>query len=245
MKPYYEASGITIYHGDCREVLQELPSRSVQLVMTDPPFSIPVKYHDTDRDYPRSWGDLLVMEPFYVEVFREIHRVTKPSGQVYISCDSTSYPVFFKASYSLWDQSHLIVWYKPTGRRGHGWKHAHELILHLATKDVVYVNTFNQDVIGIMPVRTLDRQHPAEKPGELVGFLAELTSLIPATVWLDPFMGGGTTLVAAKARGVQAIGIEIEEWCCEIAVNRLQQEVLAFTDRPSMVDPEQLILGVA
>jgi site-specific DNA-methyltransferase (adenine-specific) len=223
--PYYNHTGITIYHGDCRDILPSL--EPVDLVLTDPPFSVPVKYHDADGDFPRSWGDLVVMEPFFLEVFKAIRRVTKQTGQVYVHCDANTYPVFFKVAYPIWTRSQMIVWYKPTGRRGNGWKHSHELVLHCATAATKYADTFNQDVIGIMPVRTLNRQHPAEKPGTLIQFLMEACPLQDPTI-LDPFMGSGTTLVAAKQLGRKAIGIEIEEKYCEVAVKRLAQEVLAL-----------------
>jgi site-specific DNA-methyltransferase (adenine-specific) len=226
MQPYYQDDFVTLYHGDCREILPSLPK--VDLVLTDPPFSVPVKYHDSEGNYPRRWGDLIVMEPFFVEVFRLIERMTKESGAVYVHCDANTYPVFYKASYSLWPRSHMIVWYKPTGRRGNGWKHAHELILHLAKSTTVYSGSFNQDVIGIMPVRTLDREHPAEKPGELLTFIKEAHPADSGTITLDPFMGSGTTLRAAKDLGRKAIGIEIEERYCEIAAKRMAQEPLLF-----------------
>lgn len=224
MKLYYERNGITIYHGDCREVLPTLPPSSVDLVLTDPPFSVPLRYQDSSDLYLRSWGDLAVMEPFFSEVFRELRRVAG-DGQVYIHCDGDTYPIFFKAAYSLWAQSHLIVWYKPTGRRGRGWLHSHELVLHLRTGGTEYAPGFRQDVIGVMPVRTLKREHPAEKPGDLLDFLAEG---VPARrgVVLDPFLGSGTSLKAAQRLGLRAIGIEIEERYCEIAAKRLAQDVL-------------------
>jgi len=225
-EPYYQDDACTIYHADCREILPQL--EPVDLVLADPPFSVPVKYHAIEGNYPRSWGDLIVMEPFFVEVFKAIYRVIKKSGQVYICCDHNTYPVFFKAAYPIWPKSHLIVWYKPTGRRGIGWKHSHELILHLSTKDTQYAESFNQDVVGIMPVRTLNREHPAEKPGQLIVFLADAMPKELSAVWLDPFMGSGTTLCAAKDLGRKAIGIEIEEKYCEIAAKRLRQEVLPF-----------------
>jgi hypothetical protein len=133
MKPYYDEDGIQIWNADCREVLPLLPK--VDLVLTDPPFSVPVKYHDSDGDYPRSWGDLVVMEPFFAQVFTQLRGIVKPEGQVYVCCDANTYPIFYKAGYSIWNRSHMIVWYKPTGRRGGGWKHAHELIIHFSTSD--------------------------------------------------------------------------------------------------------------
>lgn len=230
MKPYYDDGTCTIYHGDCREVLPLLRSSSVELVLTDPPFSIPVKYQDSEGEYPRSWGDLAVMEPFFVEVFRQIQRVCRDRAQVYVCCDGQSYPIFFKAGLSLWPQSHLLVWYKPTGRCGRGWQHAHELVLHLRSPETEYTESFRQDVVGIMPVRTLNREHPAEKPGDLWSFLLEGVPKQGYSTVLDPFMGSGTTLRAAKELGRKAIGIEIEERYCEVAAKRLGQEVLQLEE---------------
>jgi site-specific DNA-methyltransferase (adenine-specific) len=225
VKPYWTDGTVTLYHGDCREVLPLIKPGSVDLVMTDPPFSVPVKYQDADGIHPRSWGDLMVMEPFFQDVFAKLRHVIKDTGQTYICCDGDTYPVFYKATYSLWPQSHMIVWYKPTGRRGRGWLHSHEIVLHLRTTDTAYADGFRQDVIGIMPVRTLNRQHPAEKPGSLWSFLSEGMPK-PAYTVLDPFAGGGGLLEWAKVRGLQAIGIEIEERYCEIAARRLDQGVL-------------------
>lgn len=227
MRPYYERSGVTIYHGDCREVLPEL-GRVADLVVTDPPFSVPVKYQDSLGDYPRSWGDLVVMEPFFREAFQAIRGAARDAAQVYICCDAESYPVFFKAAYPIWPQSQMLVWYKPTGRRGRGWMHAYELVLHVRTPLTEYAAGFRQDVIGIMPVRTLNRQHPAEKPGDLWGFLAEGMPK-ESFALVDPFMGGGSSLRWAKDSGHRAIGIEIEESFCEIAAKRMEQEVLPLT----------------
>lgn len=225
MKPYYERDGITIYHGDCLEILPTLETGSADLALTDPPFSVPVKYQDANGSHPRSWGDLAVMEPFFRSVFVELRRVVRDDGQVYVHCDGDTYPIFYKVAYPIWPQSHMLVWYKPTGRRGRGWLHSHELVLHLRTPLTEYAEGFRQDVVGIMPVRTLNRQHPAEKPGSLLSFLAEACPK-PDPVYLDPFMGSGTTLRAARDLGRRAIGIEIEERYCEIAARRLEQMVL-------------------
>jgi len=225
---FHEEPGITLYCGDCREVLPLLDSNTVDLVLTDPPFSVPIKYEDAEGVHPRSWGDLVVMEPFFREVFAQLQRIAKATGQVYIHCDGDTYPVFYKAAYPYWPQSHMLVWYKPTGRRGRGWLHSHEIVLHLRTPATAYAEGFRQDVIGIMPVRTLNREHPAEKPGELLDFLADALPPRAAMTILDPFAGSATTLAVAKKRGVNAIGIEIEPRYCEIAVKRLRQEVLAL-----------------
>jgi site-specific DNA-methyltransferase (adenine-specific) len=225
--PYYERDGIAIYHGDCREVMDALPAQSFDLILTDPPFSVPVKYQDAEGVYPRSWGDLAVMEPFFAQVFKHLQRLVRRSGHVYVHCDGETYPLFFKIAYPLWPQSHLIVWFKPSGRRGRGWLHSHELVLHLRTPETLYREGFRQDVIGVMPVRTLDRKHPAEKPGGLLSFLAEAHPK-PSLAVLDPFMGSGATLVTARALGHRAIGIDSEERWCEVAAQSLAQDMLAL-----------------
>ena len=227
MTPYYQDSAVTIWHADCREVLPKITG--VGVVIADPPFSVPVKYHDTDGDFPRSWGDLIVMEPFFADVFRAVRGTLMSDAQVYICCDDDSYPVFFKCALPLWSRSHLLVWYKPTGRRGGAWKHSFELVMYLSTAATTSTLAFRQDVFGIMPTRTLNREHPAEKPGDLATFLLE-ASTTNALV-LDPFCGSGTTLRAAKDLGRKAIGIEIEERYCEIAAKRCSQEVFNFGAR--------------
>jgi site-specific DNA-methyltransferase (adenine-specific) len=226
MKPYYEDSAVQIFHGDCREIMPSIP-RCADVVMTDPPFNVPIKYEGTGGDWPRSWGDLAVMEPFFSEVFSALKGTITDVAQTYICCDEKSYPIFLKLVYPLWSQSHLLVWYKPSGRRGGGWKHSFELVLHCRTSLTAYSDVFRQDVIGIMPVRTLNRQHPAEKPGELWGFLSEAMPSEEFRV-LDPFSGSGSVLEWAKRNGHTAIGIEIEERYCEIAARRMEQEVLSL-----------------
>jgi site-specific DNA-methyltransferase (adenine-specific) len=209
----------TLYLGDCREILPTLPK--VDAVVTDPPFSVPVKYHDADGDFPRSWGDLAVMEPFFTDILEKVRGRCRDDSQVYVCCDANTYPIFYKAAMPVWPRSQMIVWYKPTGRRGNGWKHSHELVLHLATAWTTYSEKFHQDVVGIMPVRTLCRQHPAEKPGELCEFLLEATTEQHVTI-LDPFMGSGTTGVACVNLGRKFIGIEIEPRYFEIACKRIE-----------------------
>lgn len=228
MEPYYQDSFATIYHGDCREVLQTL-SKQADIIIADPPFSVPVKYQNAKGEHPRSYGDLLVMEPFFSDAFKAMKIASKLDAHVYVCCDAESYPIFHKCGYAIWPQSQMLVWYKPTGRRGRGWLNAYELLIHFRSAGTKYADGFRQNVFGIMPVRTLDRQHPAEKPGSLVRHLSDAV-VKDVAMMIDPFMGSGTTLRDAKDRGWKAIGIEIEEKYCEIAAKRLSQEVLDFRE---------------
>ena len=74
----------------------------------------------------------------------------------------------------------------------------------------------------------VDNRHPTVKPTDLMRWLVRLVTMPSGTLILDPFMGSGTTLVAARDEHVRAIGIEVEERYAEIAAKRLAQEVLPF-----------------
>lgn len=84
-----------------------------------------------------------------------------------------------------------------------------------------------ESIISIPGGKTNTQLHPTEKPVELFNYLARC---YPHDMTVDPFAGSGTTLVAAKQLGRKCIGVEINEAYCEIAANRLRQEVLQFQD---------------
>jgi len=110
----------------------------------------------------------------------------------------------------------------------------------------VYQEDFRQDVIGIMPVRTLERRHPAQKPGELMEFLLEasLPHLAPV---LDTHMGSGSTALACIKKGYDFIGIELEPYYFDIACKRIEAAYAQpdlFIPSP-LVPPTQLALEVA
>ena len=122
-----------------------------------------------------------------------------------------------------------LVWDKGHVGLGRIWRNQHELIIEARwgagheTKD----GKLRADVLCHKVTPSKKRNHPVEKPPSLLADLIIPTTLEEATI-LDPFMGSGTTLVAAKQLNRKAIGIEIEEKYCEIAVRRLSQEVFDF-----------------
>jgi len=87
------------------------------------------------------------------------------------------------------------------------------------------VPTGDGDILRYSAVKVDNRKHPAEKPVDLTKALIE-KSTTESQIILDPFMGSGTTLVAARLLGRRAVGIEISEEYCKIAVDRLCQEIL-------------------
>ena len=223
MKPYYQDDAVTIYHGDCLELLSSIDS--VDLIVTDPPFYLPAHIGASRKEWPRVLADVAIMERYFRESFSRLTRLLRPTGAFYTFADSTSFAVFYSILYPLFDRTQGIVWDKGRGGLGHGWRHSHELIVHGAFGATEYADGFRRDVIVCPVVNSDQREHQSEKPVDLFRtlLLAHSGSLV-----LDPFMGSGTTLRAAKDLGRKAIGIEIEERYCEIAAKRLSQSVIGL-----------------
>ena len=209
MKPYYEHAGITIYHGDCREVL---PHVEAGAVVTDPPYG-----QNLDTDYRR---------------FSRKDR-TRPTSSFYqrIAGDDSEFdpsPWLTFQRVVLFGFNHfsaqvptgtLLVWIKKTdGQFG----------TFLSDCEVAWMKggsgVYARRCLGKDP-RKHKRQHPTEKPVPIMRWCIE-KACKETDVILDPYMGSGTTLVAAKNLGRSAIGIEIEEHYCEIAAERLSQDIL-------------------
>jgi DNA modification methylase len=214
MKRYYQDGAVTIYHGDCREILPTL--EPVDLVLTDPPYGIA---HPTDyasrkrgslaacRDYPPVHGD---DEPFDPTWLLALDKPTVLWGANYYADKlppSSGWLVWDKERPDDLDQSTCeLAW----------------------TNFIKGVRRFRYLWNGAIRKGNQRLEHPTEKPIALMAWV--LTHRwTPEGVVLDPFMGSGTTLRAAKDLGRKAIGIEIEEKYCEIAARRMAQEVLALS----------------
>jgi len=224
MKPYYEHAGITIYHGDSFSIIQSLGT--VQLLLTDPPYG--VSGEKNTKNAQRAGGrknayTQFVDSPEYVcsvvipiigaAMFISERAIITPGNKcVTYYPPPASFGCFFQpASVGLqpWGRadSQPILYYGKSPRGGK----------ELPSCKCSHTLTESPENNG----------HPCPKPISAWTKLLWLGSVDGDTV-LDPFMGSGTTLRAAKDLGRKAIGIEIEERYCEIAARRLEQEVLAL-----------------
>jgi site-specific DNA-methyltransferase (adenine-specific) len=225
--PYYDRDGITIYHGDCREVLSEIAS--VDLVVTDPPYTFGLN----SVSGKLGWGDLMNAASFYADILRKIALSTRPrNGAAWIFNSWRTFPVIAKASWEAqWAISSLLVWDKgpEVGMGGtKGLRAQYELVALFLHDGFRITDRSAKDIVNIPWGGSAPREfHAAQKPVAIFEHLMRI-SLDDSGLVLDPFMGSGTALVAAKQTGHHAIGIEIEERYCEIAVQRLAQSVLPF-----------------
>jgi DNA modification methylase len=212
MKAYYSEDGISIFCGDARELL---PTLSADLLCTDPPYGIGEARSNNpsrsklaaSRDYGiADWDD----DPPADWLFGLMREVTQ-------------YQVIFGGNYFPLPPSRCwLVWDKQNGATD------------FADCELAWTN-FDKAVRRIVwqwhgMLRENDEQrfHPTQKPENVMRWAIKHAPESVQSV-LDPFMGSGTTLVAAKELGKSAIGIEREERYCEIAAKRLSQKVLNFS----------------
>jgi site-specific DNA-methyltransferase (adenine-specific) len=207
MTPYYQDDACTIYHGDCRQIAEKI---DFNFVVTDPPYGIDYcSGHEgsiarsIEGDKDTSLRDFAISLRPDCACFATWQCVppSRPRAQLIwskptIGMGDLSFP--FGLSYE-------IVWVFGSGWAGR------RMGSVLTGETIVTWNTG--------PARRL---HPHQKP---VGVMSKIIERHEG-VFLDPFMGSGTTLVAAKLEGRRAVGIELEERYCEIAANRLSQGVL-------------------
>ena len=209
MTPYYSHAGITIYHGDCREILPTLPK--ADLVLTDPPYGIASVWKG---GFGHGWGnaqDQAIMRNQW-----DHQPPTEETIKRVVSWGQDA--IIWGGNYfsGLPVSRGWLVWNKP--ERGFSLSEAE---LAWTSRSAV-VRVFDA------PRSESGRQHPTQKPRRLMRWC--LGFFPNADIILDPFMGSGTTLVAAKQLGRKAIGIEICEAYAEIAAKRLSQEVFDFTE---------------
>lgn len=202
--PYYQDESCVIFHGDCRELLPLIEPGTVDLVLTDPPYG--VGKAEWDDELPLWWLD-------------DAARIAPVLGLMPGIKNLLAYPAEVGRLKYRWTLSAHLCNGMTRGPLGYGnWIPC----LVFADDDTSLYRGYS-DVGRITVGRDAKPDHPSPKPYEAMRWLV---SVLPGITILDPFMGSGTTLRAAKDLGRKAIGIEIEERYCEIAAKRLAQAVL-------------------
>jgi len=215
MKPYYQDDAVTIFHGDCREILLQL--EPVDLVLTDPPYGVSMS-HGFD-----GFGGFGT--PIRRRQYIDAWDAERPSQEIFLMIlDMASNAIIWGGNFFadlLPRSTHWISWDKLNTMPTFG-----DCELAWTSFNRKSVKKITIEWNGLLGKETL-RDHPTQKPLKLMNWCLTNYCQQDETI-LDPFMGSGTTLRAAKDLGRKAIGIEIEEKYCEIAAKRMAQEVLKF-----------------
>lgn len=251
MKPYYEADGITIYHGDCRDVLWAHPEIKARTTVTSPPYNTlgsRIPDNPTGLMAGNKWLAKVsqhgyaddMSEDEYAEWQRQVAAMvlvsTVPGGSFFYNHKiryrdrAPVHPLDLVRGFDGWDLRQEIVW----DRRGAMALNARmfapcdERIYWLVRPGEDYV--WNQDELAmsvwpIVPDNDPGGKHPCPYPLAIPARCIAATTR-PGDLVLDQFMGSGTTLRAAKNLGRRAVGIDVDERYCELAAERLGQMVL-------------------
>ena len=247
MKPYYQEKGITLYLGDCLEIMPQLEDKSVDLILTSPPYNCGINYdnHNDNQDWVNyyNWCELWLIE---------LEGIIKNDGRFalihYLSfgqSDNRQSPIMTlnTLAENIGFKHHgLAIWWDITLCKKTAWgswlsasapyiSSPFEGILILYKerwkkdkqgKTDISKEEFIESCSGVWKIAPEhNRIHPAPFPLKMANRCIRLLSYVGDTI-LDPFLGSGTTLVACKELGRRGIGIEISEKYCEIAVKRIQ-----------------------
>lgn len=223
-EPYFRDEQVAIYRGDALELLPVVAAASVACVCTDPPYVIGAVSAGTLSSKSGGWADMMNSALWFSAWYRQALRVLKDRGSLWTFCNWRSLPVVMRAatdadqaitSVLVWDKE----WIGPGGSQG--LRPSYELVALMARPDFAIPDRGLPDIWRCQYASYKPNGHPAEKPEALVRRILENSALKPGDVVLDPFMGSGTTAVAAKALGLRFIGIEAEERWCEVAARRV------------------------
>jgi DNA modification methylase len=233
IQPYYQDELVTLYHGDCRDVLPRLSELDV--LVTDPPYGI--GYRSGRGNHEGITGDdgSLPLGAWLPAALRALRR----GRHVYVfgcrdSDLSPEWPICGTAEL-VWDKGVIGM-----GDLSAPWGPQHEPIL-FGVQEISKANR-NKNYGALAArlrkgsvLRVQRRQsgqtlrHPTEKPVELCRILIETSSSFGDIV-LDPFAGSGAVLEAAVLEGRKAVGIEVNEQYCRVAADRLRSLLTLFSD---------------
>jgi len=253
MNPYYQDSWTTIYLGDCREILSSLSAASVNMVLTDPPWMVsseviihrsmkPKKYKYVGRNIVLDFGEWDHFEneeqywEFTASWFSEAVRTLRPGGHLITFFDQNRVTPLIELARSLGCTMRQQLYWLKSNPVPRARKVDFMVALEHAcwfTKEPRQKATFNYQlgqqanyVTAPIPGHTTsengDRCHPTQKPIKVISVWISYLSN-EGDIILDPLMGSGSTLVAARRLGRKAIGIDISEKYCELARKRLEE----------------------
>jgi site-specific DNA-methyltransferase (adenine-specific) len=238
-RPYYQDDLVTLYHGDCLEVIPHLPS--VALLLTDPPYSLSVSSeHEKKRgkgtrrlDFFRGDTDWSAMTAAVVE---RVAAGAALARAAYVWCGHRQFgPLVDDFETRGWS-TRFLVWQKRVpvpAPPGVGWDSGAELCVYAFREGRKWVPPTGTKASNVLSADSYRHgqpgklEHPTQKPHVTAVRPIEFSTDRGDTV-LDIFAGSGTTLRAAKDLGRRAIGVEIEERYCEIIAKRMQQQAFDF-----------------
>jgi len=209
-----------LYNGDCLEIIDTLKENSVDILFIDPPY-IPPEHSKTLTKYKKTLSEFGILESFFKTYFSKIDKILKKDGRLLIFCNSDSYPLFYIHLFPYVKKIRCLVWNKIRCSLGYTFRHQHELILYAERVEAKAIKCGIGDIFNFNVVKANTKDHPAEKPVDLLEHIIKHTSNENDYI-LDTFMGTGSIGVACKNLKRKYIGIEMENCYFNLASEKLK-----------------------
>ena len=210
-----------IYNMGAFDLLKEVQTNSIDLIIIDPPYSTPV-ITAFGRKKVKNLADLSIQEYFFNGLKKEFERVLKENGRLFIFCDDKFYPVLFATFYD-WLNIQLLIWDKGKIGMGRPIRKQHELIMYANRGTWEFGKEELTHIPSVIKVKTEpDKVHGAQKPIELLKTLIYGFSKEGDTI-LDCFAGSGNTLIASKELKRNFIGCDLNSEYYKTAENRISE----------------------
>ncbi len=204
-----------IIMGDCIEVMKSFPNRSINLIVTDPPYGDNVGYGFNNKRIKNNENPIINCSALV-----EMYRILKNNSSAYIFTNWKHYPFLteFIIRYTDFKIRHLVVWKKHNFGLGWAFRHQYELILVLEKGKPKYNLKDFSDVQSASHINHNKLTHPHEKPQDLLMKII-LHSSSSGDLVLDPFAGSGSTCKACNKLNRKWIGIELDEKWIDLKLN--------------------------
>ena len=221
IEPSYQSENVTLYLGDCLEILPTFSVASIDGIITDPPYIVAVNSNINGKSNP--WGDIINASYWFKEWMSHCKRSIGYNGYMWSFLNWKTIPIYQKAALDGdWKIESMLVWDKewigPGGTKG--LRPSYELVALFASDNFSIDDRGIPDIVRFKWSSNKPNGHPAEKPIKLITWLMNISG---GNLILDPFMGSGTTGVACIQTERKFIGIEIDPTYYAIAEKRIRQ----------------------
>ena len=214
-----------IYCGDCLNYMKKIPSESIDLIVTDPPYLMNFQSGYRKRKYNKIKNDTVQNEKLISEYFEHCYRILKNDTAIYCFCSWHHIDIFKQEFEKYFKLKNIIIWQKNNTSMGDlkgSYAPKYEMIL-FGHKGRRLLNGFRYpDILEFK--RTNNKLHPTEKPVDLLELFIKQSSDINDVVF-DGFMGSGSTGVACINTNRKFIGCELDENYFKIAEQRLKNTI--------------------
>lgn len=244
---FFNKEGIVLHNGDCLQVMSEFDEKSIDMIFADPPYNLSnggITCHAgrmvsvNKGDWDKSNGHDADYE-FHKKWLSECQRILTANGTIWVS---GTHHVIYRVGFAMMELGYKILneisWFKPNAAPNLSCRyftHSHETLIW-AAKNNKSKHQFNYQTMKAenggkqmrsvwtiptpKPAEKIFGKHPTQKPLALLDRIIRAASE-PGDIVLDPFIGSGTTAVAAKPLGRKCIGIEQSQDYLSVAVQRL------------------------